>query len=80
MTTAVLDVWGNSLALPVAFFVDSGFAFFDGDVVSDARLLFGGGISFRVVWNRTFVMRLDLAVSPEEPGKISAYSAPGHPW
>ena len=80
VTTAVLDVWGNSLAWPVAFFVDSGFAFFDGDVVSDARLLFGGGISFRVVWNRTFVMRLDLAVSPEEPGKISAYSAPGHPW
>lgn len=79
LTPLVFDVWGNSLALPVAFFVDSGVAVFD-DVATDARLLFGGGISFRLIWNKTFVMRLDLALSPEEPGRLSAYSAPGHPW
>ena len=80
VTPLELDLWGNSLALPIAFFVDSGLAFFDKDKIEDTRLLFGGGISFRVVWNRTFVMRLDLALSPEEPGRLSAYSSPGHPW
>lgn len=82
-TPLVLDVWGNSLALPVCFFVDSGVALFDDDfggAGDDVHLLFGGGISFRVVWNRTFVMRLDLALSPEEPGRLSAYSAPNHPY
>ncbi len=79
VTPLVLDVWGNSLALPIAFFADSGFATFGGGD-DDVRLLFGGGISFRVVWNRTFVMRLDLALSPEEPGRLSAYSSPGHPF
>lgn len=74
----VLDVWGNSLGLPVALFLDTGAAF--DDVTAPPRLLVGGGISFRVVWNRTFVMRLDLALSPEEPGRLSAYSAPNHPW
>ena len=77
VTPLVLDVWGNSLALPVAFFVDSGVAVFNDEA---PRLLVGGGISFRVVWNKTFVMRLDLAVSPEEPGRLSTYSAPNHPW
>jgi outer membrane protein assembly factor BamA len=77
VTPLVLDVWGNSLALPVAVFFDSGVATFN-DVAP--RLLVGGGISFRVVWNKTFVMRLDLALSPEEPGRLSAYSAPNHPW
>jgi hypothetical protein len=80
VTSLTLDVVGNSLALPVAFFVDSGVAFFDKDSVADARLLFGGGISFRLVWNRNFVMRLDLALSPEEPGRLSAYSSPGQPY
>ncbi|MDP2340834.1 MAG: BamA/TamA family outer membrane protein [Deltaproteobacteria bacterium] len=80
VTSLVLDVGGNSLALPVAFFVDSGVAFFDKQGLDDARLLFGGGISFRLIWNRTFVMRLDLALSPEEPGRLSAYSSPGQPW
>lgn len=89
VTSLVLDVWGNELALPLAFFLDSGVAFFDdaaggvsgsGDDDDGPRLLFGGGISFRVVWNRTFVMRLDLALSPEEPGRLAAYSSPGHPF
>jgi hypothetical protein len=74
----VLDVWGNSLGLPVALFLDTGAAV--DDFGAPPRLLVGGGISFRVVWNRTFVMRLDLALSPEEPGRLSAYSAPNHPW
>ncbi len=76
-TPLVLDVWGNSLGLPVALFFDSGVAVFGEET---PRLLVGGGISFRVVWNKTFVMRLDLALSPEEPGRLSAYSAPNHPW
>jgi len=77
-TPLTLDVFGNSLALPVALFIDTGAALFDNGAAP--RLLVGGGISGRVVWNRTFVMRLDLAVSPEEPGRLSAYSAPNHPW
>jgi hypothetical protein len=73
----VLDIGGNSLGLPVALFCDSGVSLDDG---ARPRLLFGGGISFRVVWNKTFVMRLDLALSPLEPGRLAAYSAPNHPW
>ena len=77
VTPLTLDVFGNSLALPVAFFLDTGAAVFANEV---PRLLVGGGISFRVVWNRTFVMRLDLALSPEEPGRLSTYSSPNNPW
>jgi len=72
-----LDIFGNSLALPVALFLDTGAAVFANEA---PRLLVGGGISFRVIWNRTFVMRLDLALSPEEPGRLSTYSSPNHPW
>jgi hypothetical protein len=77
-TPVTLDVFGNTLALPVALFLDTGAALFDDG--APPRLLVGGGVSFRVVWNKTFVMRLDLAVSPEEPGRLAAYSAPNHPW
>ncbi len=76
-TPLTLDVFGNTLGLPVALFLDTGVAIFGNEV---PRLLVGGGISFRVVWNRTFVMRLDLALSPEEPGRTSVYSSPNHPW
>lgn len=80
VTPLTLDVWGNSLSLPIALFADSAVAQFFDDEQDGPRLLFGAGISFRVVWNRTFVMRLDLALSPEEPGRLSAYSSPGHPF
>ena len=40
----------------------------------------GRHAGLRVEWNHTFVMRLDLALSPLEPGRLSAYSAPGHPF
>jgi hypothetical protein len=73
----VFDVWGNSLGLPVALFFDSGVALDEG---STPRLVCGGGVSVRVVWNKTFVMRLDLALSPQEPGRLAVYSAPNHPW
>ncbi len=81
-TPLVVDVLGHEVAFPVAAFVDGGVALFDDDFgdASDVRLLVGGGISLRLVWDRTFVMRLDLALSPEEPGRLSAYSAPNHPF
>lgn len=40
----------------------------------------GFGVSVRIAWNENFVMRLDLALSPDEGYAPTAYSGPGHPY
>jgi hypothetical protein len=75
-----VDVLGNDLALVVAGFVDGGLALFGDDADADARLLIGAGGALRVIWNENFVFRIDLAVSPEEPGRVGFYTAPNHPF
>jgi outer membrane protein assembly factor BamA len=77
---AHIDIGGNDLGLVVAGFVDGGLALFGGDVDDDARLLIGTGVALRVIWNENFVFRIDLAVSPEEPGRVGFYTAPNHPF
>lgn len=75
---AKADVLGKELGLVAVGFVDAGVALWRFD--RDAALVVGVGTGLRVEWNRTFVMRLDLAMSPLEPGRLAAYSAPGHPF
>ncbi|OGQ10780.1 MAG: hypothetical protein A2138_04750 [Deltaproteobacteria bacterium RBG_16_71_12] len=62
------DVWGEQLDHGVAVFSDVGWIGYD---VADLRgravkLLGGVGISYRLLWNETFSVRADLAVSPDE--------------
>lgn len=73
-----LDVWGKDLGVIAVGFVDAGVALQRLDRA--AALVLSAGSGARVEWNHTFVMRLDLALSPLEPGRLSAYSAPGHPF
>ena len=75
---AHVELWEKDLGLIAVGFVDTGVALQRLDRAA-ARLL-GAGTGLRVEWNHTFVMRLDLALSPLEPGRLSAYSAPGHPF
>jgi hypothetical protein len=44
------------------------------------RVHLGGGASLRFAWNENFIMRLDLALSPDEPGRLGVYSGPNHPF
>jgi Omp85 superfamily domain len=78
--------WGNDLGILVAPFFDAGIVMEDERALVRAvqdggpRLLWGGGLAFRVLWNDAFVMRLDLAMSPIEGLRVGAYTAPGHPY
>lgn len=75
---AHVDLWGKDLGLVAVGFVDAGVALWRLDRA--AALVVGAGSGLRVEWNHTFVMRLDLALSPLEPGRLAVYSAPGHPF
>ncbi|OGQ11698.1 MAG: hypothetical protein A2138_15635 [Deltaproteobacteria bacterium RBG_16_71_12] len=72
------ELWGKELGLVAVGFVDAGVALARLD--REAALVVGAGSGLRVEWNHTFVMRLDVALSPLEPGRIAVYSAPGHPF
>lgn len=41
---------------------------------------YGFGVGLRVVWNESFVMRVDLAVSPRERFTPFLYTKPDHPY
>ncbi len=76
-----LDLAGNDVGFIVAGFVDGAVAVFDAATAArDLRILLGAGVALRVVWNTNFVFRVDLAVSPEEPGRLGFYTAPNHPF
>jgi outer membrane protein assembly factor BamA len=71
----------NDLGVVVAGFLDGAVAVFEASsAADDLRVLLGGGGSLRVVWNTNFVFRIDLALSPEEPGRLGFYTAPNHPF
>lgn len=72
------ELWGKELGLVAVGFIDLGVALARLD--REAALVVGAGSGLRVEWNHTFVMRLDVAMSPQEPGRVAAYSAPGHPF
>ena len=82
LALAHLDVLDNDLGIGVALFVDVGAV--ASDVSSALRRApvpsFGGGVGVRASWNRAFVMRVDLALSPLESERIGLYTAPGHPF
>jgi hypothetical protein len=69
-----VDIWGHDLAWIMAVFLDVGLAT---DGVSTS-LMSGIGVSTRLIWDKNFPMRLDIGLSSMEPGRISAYSSPGH--
>jgi hypothetical protein len=76
-----VQVGDNDLGVVVAGFVDAGVALFDGVFVTDDILgLLGAGAALRFAWNRNFIFRIDVAASPEEPGRLGFYTAPGHPF
>lgn len=62
------NVWGQDLSFGAALFVDDGVVGYDlADWRGDpARVLVTGGVSWRILWNRTFALRWDLAASPAE--------------
>jgi hypothetical protein len=68
------DVWSQRFTLLTGVFGDAA------ATLSTEKALahFSSGITLRLIWNRNFVMRFDLAISPDEFGRTSVYSAPGH--
>ncbi|MBN2360455.1 MAG: BamA/TamA family outer membrane protein [Deltaproteobacteria bacterium] len=58
----------QELSFGGALFYDAAWIGYDAaDLRGDARtLLAGAGISFRFIWNRDFIVRTDVAVSPHE--------------
>jgi hypothetical protein len=53
------------------------------DIFDPAPILplhMGYGVSVRMAWNDNFIMRLDLAISPDEGFSPTAYSGPNHPY
>ena len=87
------DIWSQNIRFGFAGFFDAGWighdwpfpnsltgrapAGFDGD---PSRLALGAGVSLRFTWNRNFVMRLDVAFSPDEGYSPQVYSGPNHPF
>ena len=62
------NLLGQDLSFGAAAFVDDALIGYDvvdwrGDV---DRVLVAGGVSWRILWNRTFALRWDLAASPNE--------------
>jgi hypothetical protein len=69
------DMFEQRFDFGVGAFVDAGLI---GDDVLDlgpdsGRILFGTGALARLVWNENFVLRLDVATSPEEGWGVSPY-------
>lgn len=62
------ELWGERFDHGTALFSDVGWIGYD---VADlgarpVRLLGGVGVSYRLLWNDTFAIRMDLALSPDE--------------
>lgn len=66
----------------VALFLDAGLVAASVDALSrgDVTFAYGLGLGLRVVWNESFVMRVDLAVSPSESFSPYLYTKPDHPF
>lgn len=66
----------------VAVFLDAGVVAGSAESVRLEELAFsyGIGVGLRVVWNETFVMRVDVAVSPSESFAPHLYTKPDHPY
>lgn len=62
------ELWGERFDHGAALFSDVGFIGYDlFDLRGQpARLLSGVGLSYRLLWNESFAIRADLAVSPDE--------------
>lgn len=63
-------------------FLDAGWVALDWtDIGGDPwKIAFGVGGTLRVAWNENFVVRLDVATSPEERWGIAPYIDIGHPF
>lgn len=79
---ARFEVLDNDVGLGAALFFDVGAV--GRDLASTARRWplpsWGAGVALRASWNRAFIMRIDIALSPIEEGHIGFYTAPGHPF
>lgn len=75
-----LSFWGQDFNLGGALFTDVAGIIYDlQDPRGDpGKLVWGAGGSFRIIWNRDFVIRFDLAGSPSEPGRPGVYIQVGN--
>ena len=73
-------LWEQNFNLGGALFADLAGIIYDlQDPRGDpGRLVWGAGGSFRIFWNRDFVIRFDLAGSPNEPGRPGVYIQVGN--
>ena len=90
------EVLGNDVDVGVAAFVDVGVVAPTARdlvarvedlpralVVDDVRVpvpSWGAGLALRTSWNRAFIMRIDVAWSPDDPTRPGLYTGPGHPF
>jgi hypothetical protein len=76
------DLWAQKIELGWALFTDLGHirSRWDDSGEDPTKIHLGGGASLRLAWNENFIMRLDLAMSPDEPGRLGVYSGPNHPY
>lgn len=87
------DLWSQNIRFGFAGFFDAGWIGHDWNIPTSpsgqspqgfggdpSRVAIGGGVSLRFTWNRNFVMRLDIAFSPDERYVPQVYSGPNHPY
>jgi hypothetical protein len=77
-----VDAWGNDLGVGAALFLDAGAVSADVEELLRRAPVpaWGAGVALRASWNRNFVMRIDVAMSPQEGLRVGFYTAPGHPF
>lgn len=77
-----MRVAGEHLRFRVVAFFDAGLigSTLDDMVRPRSPLQVGYGVGLRVAWNRNFVMRIDVALSPAEGHRPLLYTRPDHPF
>lgn len=62
------ELWGERFSHGTALFSDVGWIGWDVAELrgQPAKVLVGAGVSYRLLWNESFAIRADLAVSPDE--------------
>jgi hypothetical protein len=77
-----IDAFGNDVGVGAALFLDVGAVSATLEDFSQELPVpaWGAGVALRASWNRNFLMRIDVALSPVEGARVGLYTAPGHPF